>query len=137
MNATRSLSWIAAPFLAATIGLGLTACNSSSKTATTATTAVSSSADTATTSAAPVANTTNIAIKGFSFNPSPAHAQVGETITVTNSDGTDHTLTADDGSFDTGKFSSGSKTITLTKAGNFKYHCGIHNYMTGSIQVGS
>jgi len=99
---------------------------------------VASAADTATSTTAPAAtNTNSITIKGFTFKPTPAHAKVGDTITVTNSDGTDHSLTADDGSFDTGKFSSGSKTITLTKAGTFSFHCQVHNYMTGSIQVSS
>jgi plastocyanin len=69
------------------------------------------------------------------FVPTPTQAKVGQTITVTNDDSTDHSFTAVDGSFDTGVFSSGSKTITVTKAGTFAVHCRIHNFMTGSVVV--
>ena len=78
---------------------------------------------------------TAITIKDFTFSPTPLHAKVGDTITVTNDDNTAHQLTANDSSFDTGAFSSGSKTITVAKAGTFAYHCAIHDYMTGVIQV--
>ncbi len=73
-----------------------------------------------------------IAIKDFKFAPSPLDAKVGDTITVTNDDNTDHQLKANDSSFDTGAFSSGSKTITVMTAGTFAYHCAIHDYMTVS-----
>ena len=77
-----------------------------------------------------------ITIKDFKFNPTPLNAKVGDTITVTNQDGTDHELKANDGgAFDAGRFSNGSKTFTVTKAGTFAYHCDVHDYMTGVIQV--
>ncbi len=100
----------------------------------TVTTAGASGAPTTAGAASPAAAGT-IDIHQFMFQPSPAHAKVGATITVTNKDSTDHSLTAIDGSFDTGVFSSGSKTITLTKAGTFSIHCRIHNFMTGTIIV--
>jgi plastocyanin len=81
------------------------------------------------------APTTSITIKSFMFSPNPATAKVGDTITVKNDDGTDHTLTANDNSFDTMRFSSGSKTITVMKAGTVAIHCDVHNFMTGVIQV--
>ncbi len=132
--------------LASIVALGLTACSSSTKTAAPSTTAVTSPATTATAStgatgsattapSSPAAGTKTVNIKGFKFAPNPASGKVGDTITVTNDDNTNHTMTADDGSFDTGVFSSGSKTITLTKAGTFVFHCKIHNFMTGSFQV--
>src|SRR3954453_5847487 len=56
--------------------------------------------------AAPATGTTKaITIKDFSFSPVMATAKRGDTIVVTNTDGTNHTLTADDGSFSTGRFS--------------------------------
>ncbi|MEY2404006.1 MAG: hypothetical protein QOD38_1557 [Acidimicrobiaceae bacterium] len=76
-----------------------------------------------------------IAIKDFTFNPTPLEAKVGDTITVTNQDNTDHELKANDNSFTTGRFATGAKTITVTKAGEFAYHCDVHDYMTGVIQV--
>ena len=78
-----------------------------------------------------------IDITNFKFQPDPDHVKVGETITVTNLDGTDHSLTANDGAFDTGVFSSGSKTIVITKPGTYTIHCRIHNFMTGTIIVTS
>ncbi len=71
------------------------------------------------------------------FQRSPAHVKAGTTITVTNDDSTNHSLTATDGSFDTGVYSSGSKTITIAKAGTYSIHCRIHNFMTGTIIVSS
>ena len=83
------------------------------------------------------ASGTKITIQNFAFKPSPLKAKVGDTITVTNKDNTDHSLTADDNSVDTGRFSTGTKTITVTKAGELKYHCAVHSTMTGVIQVGA
>ena len=57
-------------------------------------------------------------------------------MTVTNDDGTAHTLTADDGRFDTGDLDGGKQTtITIDKPGKYAYHCDIHNYMTGVIEA--
>lgn len=129
---------LAAFFFVLTIGV--TACSSG----TTATTPTTTAGATATTSAgaaaattAPSAGGTAMTISGFAFKPSPASFKVGTTVTVSNQDGTDHSLTAVDGSFDTGVFSNGSKTITLTKVGTFAIHCRIHNFMTGTITVTS
>jgi plastocyanin len=77
-----------------------------------------------------------VTIKNFGFHPSPLRAKVGQTITVTNADDTSHTFSADDHSFDTGTIHGGaSATVTLTHAGTVAYHCNIHNYMQGVIQV--
>jgi plastocyanin len=75
-------------------------------------------------------------IKNFSFSPTPLRAKAGATITVTNDDATDHTFTDGGGAFDTGHIAPGkSKTVTLTKAGAYHYHCNIHTFMTGEIDV--
>jgi plastocyanin len=77
-----------------------------------------------------------ITISNFAFKPNPLQAKVGDTITVKNDDDAAHTATADDKSFDTGQLGKGAaKTITLSKAGAVAFHCDIHNYMTGVIQV--
>ena len=96
---------------------------------------VSSSSNSSSLPAGAGAQGTTITIKDFKFAPDPLNAKVGDTITVTNLDNTDHELKANDGSFDAGRYSSGSKTITVTKAGTFAYHCDVHDYMTGVIQV--
>ena len=60
----------------------------------------------------------------------------GTEITVTNNDSVAHTVTVDDKSFDTGDLAGGAKgTITIKSPGKYAYHCDIHNYMTGVIEV--
>ena len=91
-------------------------------------------------SAATTGNATTgtvITIKDFKFSPNPLKAKAGATITVKNDDSTTHTLTADDKSFDTGEVANGtSGKITLPgKAATVKYHCQIHDFMKGSIEV--
>jgi plastocyanin len=77
---------------------------------------------------------TAISIKDFQYHPDPITVKAGTAVTVTNDDGTVHTLTADDKSFDTGELDGGARTtITITKPGTYKYFCDIHNYMTGTI----
>lgn len=79
-----------------------------------------------------------ITIKDFAFAPSPLQAAAGATIEITNNDSAAHTVTADDKGFDTGSIdSNGNKTFTAPSApGTYAYHCSIHDYMKGSIQVG-
>lgn len=80
---------------------------------------------------------TAVSIDGFAFSPSSLRAKVGDTITVTNRDDAAHTLTAKDGSFDTGTLTKGqSATITFTKAGTFDFICSLHPSMTGTVTVG-
>jgi plastocyanin len=81
-------------------------------------------------------NGTSIVISNFAFSPPTLHVAPGTTIAVTNHDGVAHTLTADDKSFDTGDLAGGAKgTITIKSPGKYAYHCDIHNYMTGVIEV--
>jgi plastocyanin len=134
MRFSRSGALAAALLL--TLGAG--ACSSKSTTASTTTTAgggvtTTAGGGSATTAPAGAANT--IDIQSFSFKVGSASYKAGSTITVTNLDNTDHSLTANDGSFDTGIFSSGSKTITLSKAGTYSIHCRIHSFMSGTITV--
>ncbi len=75
-------------------------------------------------------------IKNFAFSPTPLHVKAGTALIVANDDGTAHTLTADDGRFDTGDLDGGKQTkITIDKPGKYSYHCDIHNYMTGVIEA--
>lgn len=77
-----------------------------------------------------------ITIHNFMFSPSTLTVKAGATVVVKNTDDTAHTVTALDGSFDTGSIPGGkTATFTASKAGTFKIHCNIHNYMTGTIQV--
>ena len=77
-----------------------------------------------------------ITIQDFKFGPATLTVKPGAKVTVTNSDSTTHTATANGGAFDTGDLDPGkSKTITLAKAGTYAYHCQIHSFMKGTIVV--
>jgi plastocyanin len=77
-----------------------------------------------------------VTIQNFAFHPTPLQAKVSQTITVTNSDTTTHTFTADNKSFDTGNIApQTTKQVTVGKAGTVTYHCSIHPFMTGAIQA--
>jgi len=77
-----------------------------------------------------------VTIANFSFGPSTVEVPVGTTVTWTNTDSTNHTVTADDGSFDSKAISSSQTfTQTFSTAGTFKYHCSIHPTMTGTVTV--
>jgi plastocyanin len=79
---------------------------------------------------------TAITIKDFRYSPDPIEVKVGASVTVTNDDGTAHTLTADDERFDTGTLDGGArKTVVIHAPGTYAYHCDIHNYMTGKVVV--
>jgi plastocyanin len=77
-----------------------------------------------------------VTIQNFAFSPVTLTVPVGTTVTWANQDGSTHTATADDKSFDTANIAPGaSGSATLGKAGTFAYHCTIHQYMTGTIVV--
>ena len=82
------------------------------------------------------ASATQAKIENFAFDPKQITAKVGESVSWKNDDGTTHTVTADDGSFDSGNLAS-DKTFSQTfdKAGTFKYHCALHASMTGTVVV--
>ncbi|BAN04040.1 cupredoxin domain-containing protein [Ilumatobacter coccineus] len=78
----------------------------------------------------------SITIEGFAFSGPPVVA-AGSTIEVTNLDGAPHTLTADDGSFDTGDLAQNDVGVIAAPAtpGTYSFVCAIHPSMTGSITV--
>ena len=60
----------------------------------------------------------------------------GTTVTWTNSDSTQHTVTADDGSFDSGVLAQGQTfSHTFDTAGTIAYHCTIHPNMQATVTV--
>ena len=75
-------------------------------------------------------------IEGFAFDPQEISITVGDEVTWTNNDGTAHTVSADDDSFDSGNLDSGATfSQTFDEAGEFAYHCNIHSSMTGTVTV--
>jgi plastocyanin len=77
-----------------------------------------------------------IVIRNFTFEPTPLVVKAGTTVVVTNADDTRHSVTADKGSFDTHDLDGGGRaTFVLDKPGTYAYHCDIHDYMKGTIEV--
>jgi plastocyanin len=107
--------------LGVAVALGATACSSSNGTTTATTSAGGGNAD---------------SIVDFAFNPASLSIKAGTQVTWTNTGGTAHTVTADDGSFDSGSVNpSGTFSHTFASAGTFAYHCTIHTSMTATITV--
>src|SRR3954470_12615314 len=133
-----------APVAVAVAALALGACGSGGhepKTSTTVASSTTASAGSTGTSSGPgtsaAAGEQTIAIQAFKFNPTPLSTKPGKVTVAILDDGVPHSLTADDKSFDTGVFKKedGPKTITLSKTGTFNYHCEVHSFMKGVIQV--
>lgn len=77
-----------------------------------------------------------VVIKNFSFSPKPITVKTGAAITVANNDSITHTLTADNGAFDTGDLGGGRRSsVTVDRAGTYPYHCSIHTFMHGTARV--
>ncbi len=82
-----------------------------------------------------------VKLVNFKFTPAQLTVKVGTTVVWTSEDNAPHTVTADDGSFDSGNMKKGdSFKFTFTKAGNFPYYCAYHGTaggggMSGTITV--
>ena len=77
-----------------------------------------------------------VAIPGKVFAPGRALALVGDTVVWRNGDSTNHTVTANDFSFDSGYIPSGGVfSRTFEKVGVYPYHCSIHKFMRGEVVV--
>jgi len=72
----------------------------------------------------------------YKFQPGNISVAAGETVTWTNNSDAPHTVTADDAAFDSGTFDE-NETFeqTFDTAGQFAYHCEIHDYMHGTVTV--
>jgi plastocyanin len=78
----------------------------------------------------------DVAIVDVAYQPGSILVQAGDTVTWTNSGSTPHTVTADDGSVDSGPLApSASFSQTFPAAGLFTYHCAIHPRMTGAVTI--
>lgn len=79
-----------------------------------------------------------VLIKGFAYAPPKLEVRSGSRVSVRNEDDAPHTLTADDGSFDTGSLAKGQEAeIVVEATGAVPYHCTIHDYMRGSFEAGA
>lgn len=76
-----------------------------------------------------------VAMANIAFAPTTSSVSSGGTVTWTNGDQVDHTVTFDSGP-DCGHVAAGqSMTVTFTAAGTYGYHCTIHPQMKGTVTV--
>ncbi len=77
-----------------------------------------------------------IEIVDFSFQPSTITVPVGTTVTWINHGSAEHTVTSEDGTFNSGNIAGGSEfKHTFSQPGTNNYHCSIHPSMTGQVAV--
>jgi len=77
-----------------------------------------------------------VVIDNFAYAPQSITVRQGTFILFTNKDYVPHTITADDGSFDSGTLNPGSTwTGAFNTKGTFTYHCTIHPTMHGTVVV--
>jgi plastocyanin len=82
-------------------------------------------------------HTNSITISNYMFSPMSVTVKPGSTVSVTNKDQVQHTLTATGGQFNTGDINHDqTKTFRApTAPGTYSYICSIHQYMMGTITV--
>ena len=80
--------------------------------------------------------TNEVWIQSMAFTPATITVKAGTTITWTNKDPMNHTVTSDDGLFDSGSMGNGAVfTSTFTTIGSYSYHCAVHPNMKGTVVV--
>ena len=82
------------------------------------------------------ANATHAEMRTMTFAPKRLEIAAGTTVTWTNNDQLVHTLTADDGSWDSGPIEPGkSWSHTFTQPGEYAFHCTPHPFMKAVVVV--
>jgi uncharacterized repeat protein (TIGR01451 family) len=72
----------------------------------------------------------------WGFSPDSVTVKVGDSISWTNTGSLQHSVTADDGSFNSGLLAAGQTfTQTLSSVGTFTYHCTPHPWMKATVVV--
>jgi plastocyanin len=87
-------------------------------------------------SAVAAAETHQISISGFKYQPDVLTVHVGDTVEWKNADIVPHTVTAVDKSFNSGAIKPGATwKFVVKKAGSFAYVCTPHPNMHGKLIV--
>ena len=77
-----------------------------------------------------------VTIGNFKFTPKNVTIKAGSEVTWVNKEGT-HTVTADDGSFQSPNLSAGKNyTHTFTRPGTYRYYCSFHGGAGGADMSG-
>lgn len=83
------------------------------------------------------AATSNVSVGNNFFDPATATVQVGDTAHWSWA-GNAHSVTLDDGSFDSGVHNAGFSTErTFSTAGSFRYYCSVHGGLNGVGMAGT
>jgi plastocyanin len=78
----------------------------------------------------------DLVASGTAFDPTSVPvAAGGDTITIVNEDGIDHTFTLDDGSIDEPLAGGATVTVDVDISEDAPFHCEIHSSMTGTLTV--
>jgi plastocyanin len=95
--------------------------------------------DTAPQPSAPAAATKDsitAVVQDFMFRPARLAIAAGTTIVWTNGGQVVHTVSAEDGSFDSGPIEAGERRgITFSRPGTYPFHCTPHPFMRGEVVV--
>jgi len=79
-------------------------------------------------------NLNTISMKNSVFSPANLQVNINATVTWINDDNMVHTVTSDNGSFDSGDIAPGGRfSYSFSATGTFNYHCMHHSGMTGTI----
>jgi plastocyanin len=78
----------------------------------------------------------SVDIVDFGFDSSSITIEAGATVTWTNTGNATHTVTSDDGTFDSGNIDSGGTySFTFDTPRTYTYPCEIHPNLTGEVVV--
>lgn len=81
-------------------------------------------------------NENKVELEDFYFDPNHIQVPVGTTVTWTGAGVFPHTASADDGSFGSGALHKGEKySFKFSQAGTYNYHCDLHPFMIGQVEV--
>ena len=119
--------------LCAVVALAAAGCGGSDSSSTSSGSSSSASTAAASSSGGAVA----VKLANIAFDPKAVTVKVGQKVTWTNDDSTDHNVTADSGAdFKSDNFGKGGTfSFTPTKAGTIKYECTIHPGMVATLTV--
>ncbi len=79
---------------------------------------------------------TTVTIESYSYNPQSITVKVGTEVTWKNEQSVTHTVTSEEGLFDSGDIEQGETySYTFEDLGRHNYYCTIHPSMTGEVIV--
>jgi plastocyanin len=77
-----------------------------------------------------------VQITNFAYSPATVTIAVNQSVRWVENDAMAHTVTAADGSFDSGNLDQGATwTHTFTAPGTYAYVCSYHSFMKGTVIV--